>query len=731
MAAPASRSDDVALDVVGDFLNPSMGLLTHYREKIKEFEHERGVYLARLADIDGQQAEVHRLRWEMGAREEEIQELQAALGDCKLYLYDERQQVLTLQAENDSLKAQEIEDRRRIQHLLAMTQPVAHEVTFLRDARPVQPPGSVDAPTHHAPPQKMRVGSGVMRAPASVPLGRASFGTAPPGAEPVAPATSEKVTIVTAASTSAAGASEDVLQMTVESLRRQLSDARSLHDERVKAFMRDREAMKADFERKAAADAAALRQVEKQLAITSEKFTNLTRDYLMQRHSFNQRERAAAEQVAVLHASAMRAEAALRETTEVAQRDMRALRTHEESKVRTMKSALITKTEQAADEMRVTESRHESSMRKAEERIEQLEEHLAVEKRRYRDLQVRRAREIEGYNTDVTLMRKALRQLEQQWVSVGGMVTDAALRTAAMDAAAAVRQAMGHVYTHSSGDGPVESELVDAAAAPVLNVAQHLAGLLPRVRPRGRSNSSGGQSLASSQDRSRSASSSQRRGPRGEPRWGGLTASSGPAAWDPVPAAVVADPAQRGRLRQKGALLQDHPVLYRSVRSSGYGRTSGRGTLIDAAGINDAAVTVDATGDVEYVPVAAVHEAEPDDFPLPPPATHISTPPEAAPASGRKLSGSARRVRMAGTDGSPTTSEDTATPTPSRARVSTTAMRASAASSAAVERSVSGGDAVREQLHALRERIRALDAKVGMIPSVDSAPGSGTVPPAR
>jgi coiled-coil domain-containing protein 77 len=37
-------------------------------------------------------------------------------------------QVLRLQAENDALKTQEIEDRRRIQHLLALTEPVTHEV---------------------------------------------------------------------------------------------------------------------------------------------------------------------------------------------------------------------------------------------------------------------------------------------------------------------------------------------------------------------------------------------------------------------------------------------------------------------------------------------------------------------------------------------------------------------------------------------------------------------------
>ena len=59
-------------------------------------------------------------------------------------------QILKLQAENDSLKIQEIEDRRRIQHLLALTQPVAQEVRWheralcelgqLNDLTRAQPP---------------------------------------------------------------------------------------------------------------------------------------------------------------------------------------------------------------------------------------------------------------------------------------------------------------------------------------------------------------------------------------------------------------------------------------------------------------------------------------------------------------------------------------------------------------------------------------------------------------
>jgi coiled-coil domain-containing protein 77 len=119
---------DEKLETVAGFLKPSMELLTYYRQKIVGFEQERADYLERLAVVERHNGDHHKLRWELRAREEEVAELQKALSDAKVILYDEREQVLKLQAENDSLKSQEIEDRKRIQHLLAMTEPVTREV---------------------------------------------------------------------------------------------------------------------------------------------------------------------------------------------------------------------------------------------------------------------------------------------------------------------------------------------------------------------------------------------------------------------------------------------------------------------------------------------------------------------------------------------------------------------------------------------------------------------------
>jgi coiled-coil domain-containing protein 77 len=59
-----------------------------------------------------------------------------ALSDAQQFLFEERQRLLLLQAENDELKLQEIQDRQRIQQLLALTQPLEQTVTYKQGGAP-------------------------------------------------------------------------------------------------------------------------------------------------------------------------------------------------------------------------------------------------------------------------------------------------------------------------------------------------------------------------------------------------------------------------------------------------------------------------------------------------------------------------------------------------------------------------------------------------------------------
>ncbi|KAK6318517.1 hypothetical protein J4Q44_G00118080 [Coregonus suidteri] len=72
----------------------------------------------------------HKLQWEVHQHKGEISELQKALSDMQVYLFQEREQALRLYAKNDRLKIRELEDRKKIQHLLALVGPDAGEITY-------------------------------------------------------------------------------------------------------------------------------------------------------------------------------------------------------------------------------------------------------------------------------------------------------------------------------------------------------------------------------------------------------------------------------------------------------------------------------------------------------------------------------------------------------------------------------------------------------------------------
>ncbi|XP_067392411.1 coiled-coil domain-containing protein 77 isoform X4 [Emydura macquarii macquarii] len=140
-----SQGDSTPLPSINErlaFLRPSRELLEYYRKKIAEFDEEHEDLLKRLERYKGTYDEQHKLQWEMRQREEEIAELQKALSDMQVYLFQEREHVLRLYAENDRLKIRELEDRKKIQHLLALVGTDTGEITYFHK----EPPHKVTVP---------------------------------------------------------------------------------------------------------------------------------------------------------------------------------------------------------------------------------------------------------------------------------------------------------------------------------------------------------------------------------------------------------------------------------------------------------------------------------------------------------------------------------------------------------------------------------------------------------
>ncbi|XP_072291988.1 coiled-coil domain-containing protein 77 [Eucyclogobius newberryi] len=118
------------------YLRPSRELLEFYRQKIAQFDSEHEELLQMLEKYKGVTDDQHKLQWELRQREGEITQLQNALSDMQVYLFQEREQSLRLYAENDRLKIRELEDRKKIQHLLALVGPDTGEITYFHREPP-------------------------------------------------------------------------------------------------------------------------------------------------------------------------------------------------------------------------------------------------------------------------------------------------------------------------------------------------------------------------------------------------------------------------------------------------------------------------------------------------------------------------------------------------------------------------------------------------------------------
>lgn len=100
---------------MADELPLSHELLSYYRARVAASEDEIAALTTRIDSLDATKEEAYRGRSDLLRRNSEVAELQRALSDSHVYVWEERERCYRLQAENDELKIQEAEDRRKIQ----------------------------------------------------------------------------------------------------------------------------------------------------------------------------------------------------------------------------------------------------------------------------------------------------------------------------------------------------------------------------------------------------------------------------------------------------------------------------------------------------------------------------------------------------------------------------------------------------------------------------------------
>lgn len=373
-------------------LQPTAELCAWYRTRIAGFEAERAELLRRLTLCNPQREELHKTDWELRKRTDEVKDLQKALSDAHAYLFDERQRLLELQAENDALKLQEMEDRKRIQHLLALTEPVEQEITYARQGRP---------DTFHLLPKQPPMGghnatvSGGARTPAHM-------------AQPTQAC--ERVMRTVYLPTS----NVESLLLKCESLQAQLNEQKRYSNERIAALLEDRRLRESDEASYRAAMQRKLEEAYDKLKHSDHLLANTTKDYIVMRRAAQENEQVK-----------MEAEEETKRTQMDCVEDRLAQQMRHEEQMDGLKRELGAAQEKAVGQFRSQLKRkeeelvglggvHAAVMAQYQSRIGELEAWKAHMTAKYKRLEDRRAMDLEGFNRDVTALRKALGLTERK-----------------------------------------------------------------------------------------------------------------------------------------------------------------------------------------------------------------------------------------------------------------------------------------------------------------------------
>ncbi|KAJ3356272.1 Coiled-coil domain-containing protein 77 [Entophlyctis luteolus] len=129
-AASAAAAATAALTAAAD---TNISLVEYYRARLERVERDFQEALAKIDSLKISHRDHHALAWQVHRREAEVAEIQQALSDAQVQVFDERKQLLKVIAENDELKIQELKDRKKIRYLLSMTGNPEPEVTYFRD----------------------------------------------------------------------------------------------------------------------------------------------------------------------------------------------------------------------------------------------------------------------------------------------------------------------------------------------------------------------------------------------------------------------------------------------------------------------------------------------------------------------------------------------------------------------------------------------------------------------
>ena len=369
----------------------------------------------------------HTKEWEIRQREEEISELQKALSDMQVFLFQEREHVLRLYAENDRLKVRELQDRKKIQHLLALTQPVCSEITYFHK----EPPAKVIV---HQQQRKRQKVERVLQSGEEEEGGRGAGGH-----KHIHPLKSKKVVAKKGDHSEEEEADEAdpvILALTVTALKAQLEEQTRLCKEQVDALLEDRRVQGEEAKAREERDAAHIQALVDRLQKAQDLLYTSTKDYMDLKYELRAKERAWMTEKDKLLQKLDHYRQQLDESqgidpvlgmsfAEPSEGSGATRATVNQLKIQLQQAQQLTENyrDQCVKlEEEVCQLREETDAARNlfTEKAEKTSKRVCVMNERYSALEKRRNLEIQGYKTDIRMLRQRMNQLEKQLYKVGG-----------------------------------------------------------------------------------------------------------------------------------------------------------------------------------------------------------------------------------------------------------------------------------------------------------------------
>ncbi|NWW39576.1 CCD77 protein, partial [Panurus biarmicus] len=396
-------------------LHPSHELLDYYRKKVADFDEEHEELIKRLEKYKQTYDEQHQLQWEVRHLEEEIAELQKALSDMQVFLFQEKEQVLRLYSENDRLKLRELEDRKKIQQLLAILGTDKGEVTYFHK----EPPHKASPVTVQQRPAETQE-----QDDASSTVGTEKSTSKPkPAAKGEKPESSERYQ-----------KDDETLLLQVKALQAQLEEQTRLTKEQVEALLEDRRIQMEEAEVRHRRDQDKIKAVTEKLHKTQNLLYESTRDFLQLKSDARANEKAwMAEKDSLLRRLSKDLDhlAFSTESGKMKQRELKKmLQANDGSlklqskEVKLLQDKLMQEKqlshmyrEQCVSlEGEVARIREERDAGKElfKERSEKMGKRLKLMTQRCEALEKRRSMEVEGFKNDIKKLQQKVKDVEKQ-----------------------------------------------------------------------------------------------------------------------------------------------------------------------------------------------------------------------------------------------------------------------------------------------------------------------------